>query len=402
MSGEERALLERFVVDNEDLERLEALLAEFNVFEALGAVRQELRHSDFLAFLLDPSQNHGLGDAFLKRLLKRLLIDAATPPLSAVEIDVTDLRSALVQREWQSIDILVHDPDNHLVFAIENKIGSGEHSGQLHRYWEMVTREFLENRTVFVYLTPEGDQPSHEAYIPFSYAEIADLVDAVRSAHESTLGPDVCTLMTHYTAMLRRHIVSESEIAELCRKIYLRHRRALDLIFEHRPDLQWDLAESLKTLVENAGPSGLVMDHSGKGYVRFALSEWDAIPGQSSGKGWTRSGRILLFEFENAPDRLQLKLLIGPGPDEVRQAIHQVVSRFHRVFRGRTSKLYPRFTTIYKQRLLTQRDYEDADVETLTEKVQTQWERFLGQDLPTIREAIAEVEWPELPESPGT
>ena len=144
------------------------------------------------------------------------------------------------------------------------------------------------------------------------------------------------------------------------------------------------------------------MDHSGKGYVRFAHSEWNAIPAQPSGKGWTRSGRILLFEFENAPDRLQLKLLIGPGPDEVRQAIHRVVSRFHRVFRGRTSKLYPKFTTIYKQRLLTQRDYEDADVETLTEKVQTQWKRFLGRDLPAIREAIAEVEWPELPESPGT
>lgn len=53
MTTEERALLEAFVVDNHDLERLEALLAEFNIFEA---VRQELRHSDFLAFLLDPAQ----------------------------------------------------------------------------------------------------------------------------------------------------------------------------------------------------------------------------------------------------------------------------------------------------------------------------------------------------------
>jgi len=143
------------------------------------------------------------------------------------------------------------------------------------------------------------------------------------------------------------------------------------------------------------------MDHSGKGYVRFALGEWDAIPAQSSGKGWTRSGRILLFEFENAPDRLQLKLLIGPGPDEVRQAIHQVVSRFHRVFRGRTSKLHPRFTTIYKQRFLTQRDYENADLETPTGRIQAQWERFLAQDLPAIREAIDAVEWPELPDSTG-
>ena len=63
---EEHRLLEDFVVGNRDLERLEALLAEFNIFEAIGVVRQELRHSDFLAFLLDPHQSHGLGDDFLK------------------------------------------------------------------------------------------------------------------------------------------------------------------------------------------------------------------------------------------------------------------------------------------------------------------------------------------------
>ena len=45
-------------IDNPDLERLEALLDQFNLFEALGIVRQELRHSDLLAFLLDAQ--HGV------------------------------------------------------------------------------------------------------------------------------------------------------------------------------------------------------------------------------------------------------------------------------------------------------------------------------------------------------
>lgn len=120
--SQDRALLEAFVVDNDDLERLEALLAQFNIFEALGAVRQELRHSDFLAFLLDPSQNHGLGDVFLKRFLKRVLVRAADPPLSAVEIDVADLHEAEIRREWRHIDILIHDPESRLVCAIENKV----------------------------------------------------------------------------------------------------------------------------------------------------------------------------------------------------------------------------------------------------------------------------------------
>src|SRR3954454_8015648 len=73
---EARQALEAFVVDNTDLETLEGLIAQFNIFEAIGVVRQELRHSDFLAFLLDPRQNHGLGDTFVRRLLQKILIDA--------------------------------------------------------------------------------------------------------------------------------------------------------------------------------------------------------------------------------------------------------------------------------------------------------------------------------------
>lgn len=37
-------LLENLVIDNPDLARLETLLGQFNIFEALGAVRVELRH----------------------------------------------------------------------------------------------------------------------------------------------------------------------------------------------------------------------------------------------------------------------------------------------------------------------------------------------------------------------
>ena len=82
--------LEALVVDNPDLERLEALLDQFNIFEAIGAVWQELRHSDFLAFLLDPQQNHGLGDVFLKRLLQKVLVSAESDkmPITPIDLDV--------------------------------------------------------------------------------------------------------------------------------------------------------------------------------------------------------------------------------------------------------------------------------------------------------------------------
>lgn len=70
---ERQLALQRFVGNNTDLEKLEALLSEFNLFEAMGVSRQELRHSDFLAFLLAPEQAHGLRDSPLKRLLHRVI-----------------------------------------------------------------------------------------------------------------------------------------------------------------------------------------------------------------------------------------------------------------------------------------------------------------------------------------
>lgn len=63
--------LEEFVANNDDLERLELLLRKFNLFEALNVVWREEKHSDFLAYLLDPQKNHGLSDRFLKAMLLR-------------------------------------------------------------------------------------------------------------------------------------------------------------------------------------------------------------------------------------------------------------------------------------------------------------------------------------------
>lgn len=82
---EDRKALEAFVRGNYDLEHLESLLYRFNIFEATGFIRQELRHSDFLAFLLNPQGSHSLRDAFVKRLLKRVLASGGIPPTRDID-----------------------------------------------------------------------------------------------------------------------------------------------------------------------------------------------------------------------------------------------------------------------------------------------------------------------------
>ena len=52
-----------------DLERLENLLAEFNLLKVLGVARSEIHHSRTIAWLLNPRESHGLGNYFLHGFL---------------------------------------------------------------------------------------------------------------------------------------------------------------------------------------------------------------------------------------------------------------------------------------------------------------------------------------------
>lgn len=178
--------LEAFLLENPDLGQLEALLDEFNIFEAIGAVRQEVRHSAFLAFLLNPQERHGLGTAFAQQMLlmatRASEIETGVTPIDLALWELDDLQ---VQREWQSIGILLLDEAHHFAVIIENKVDSGEHSQQLPRYWRIVQQRYPGWQIVGLFLTPEGREPSDERYIPLDYGLIHDLVMDMTEPHPS-------------------------------------------------------------------------------------------------------------------------------------------------------------------------------------------------------------------------
>ena len=249
-----KQLLEALVVGNADLDLLEERLAQFNVFEAIGAVRQEVRHSDFLRFLLDPSENHGLGDVFLKAFLKQSLAGDRDYAVGVVDIDVSDLDDAVIERERMNIDVLIRSASQRIAVAIENKVDSNEHSNQLERYRKDLAREFPGYRQVLIFLTPEGEEPSDPEWISVGYQVVVDSLEALQRTRRSTLGADVLASIQHYSTMLRRHVVNESDVAELCRKLYRAHKKAFDLILEYRQDLQSNTSEAIGEILD-ADPS---------------------------------------------------------------------------------------------------------------------------------------------------
>jgi hypothetical protein len=160
MDDEQKLL--SLVNDLDKLSRDRRLASGFNIFEAAGLYRHEIRHSNFLAFLLDPQQPHGLGDAFLKRLIHKAIDNSSKPPISPLTLALADFSDSLVSREWRGIDLVIDSKNNKLVFVVENKIDSSEGENQLGRYVEIIRSKYPNHHGVFAYLTKEGDAASSD------------------------------------------------------------------------------------------------------------------------------------------------------------------------------------------------------------------------------------------------
>jgi len=387
---EQHRLLEALIVDNDNLEQLEDMIAEFNIFETMGAVRQELRHSDFLAFLLNPSGKHGLGSRFLKRFLKRV-VQLPKSNISAIDVDVLDLSGAVVERESNHIDVLVHDMSVGFVCVIENKIYSGEHSDQLNRYLEVVENRFGKDieHLILIFLSPDGTPPEDDnsPYIPVSYSLVHDTIETVRQRNQASLGASVNMSMEHYATMLRRHLMDESDIAELCRKIYAEHKDALDLIFQHKPDARQRLSEELAQWI--TVDNELSLDRPGY-EIKFYPTVWESIPQLKVGTGiWSRGGLVIMMLVQ-VYDDVVVKVIIGPSDNQdIRRRIFDELKQ-KPFFNGRKN-MAEVYSQIYRKQFISRKQMENEAVEDLLVLLKDKWNTFLTTDFLDIHATITSI-----------
>jgi hypothetical protein len=184
--------------------------------------------------------------------------------------------------------------------------------------------------------------------------------------------------------MVRRHIVEDSEIQQLCRAIYAKHQKALDLIFEHRPDRAALVSEMLQEIV--AGYPGLLKDHCSKSYVRFIPDSWDRLP--AGGVGWTPSKRMLLFECDISKGGLLLKLVLGPGDEAARQALQALIKANPTVFNKASTKVYPKWWSCHTERWLTSAQVDELDPGELKALLMESFNKFVTEQLPAMRSVI--------------
>ena len=300
------------LLKDEEFDKLDLGLKNPNIFQILRITKNEIRHSNFLSWLLDPNQSHKLGDIFLKRFLREVFSSDKFGSIDQVDVEGMDLSKVEIQREWKNIDILIKL--ENVVVCVENKVLSKEHSEQLSRYKEIIENQFPNHHQTFVYLTPEGDTSEDETdtYEPISYVFIVESLDRILSVYGESLNEQVKNYIKDYITIIKRELMGTDKLTELSKKIYQNHKELFDFIIDHKPDVLDDVKSIFEKQIQKRG---WVLGSQGKSYLRFTtpkISELTYINQNSN--GW-RNKESFLFEFVLNPskNRMNSKTVISPS-----------------------------------------------------------------------------------------
>ena len=310
--------LRNFLMDIECLDTLREWTHRRNIFDVLRVTRAEIRHSNMLAWLMNPAESHGLGERFLRGVLQLSIEGSDKVTLDeALRLLTMDFGGFAVYREWKNIDIMAVSEAGKVLLCVENKVDSGEGKDQLKRYRETVEGDFPGYKRLYVYLTPGGDDCSvPEIWQPVGYGRLMDLLEACSA--RVNLAADNQMLINHYVEAVRRDIVGDETLVQVCREIYAKHSQALDLIFENRLDEGYFAAEAIKDWCRRramTGEIGFDEKLSAKRYIRFTTPALSGILPDHEGpaSGW-KSHSMYFYEIKNY-DKISIILsLSSQGP----------------------------------------------------------------------------------------
>lgn len=295
-----------------EFDELDLGLKQPNIFKVLGASKTEIRHSNFLAWLLDPNESHNLGGVFLKRFLREVFSSDRFENIDEIAVAGLDLTKTKVLREWSYIDILVEVDGT--VICVENKVGSKEHSNQLARYKKVVNNKYPNHKKTFVYLTPEGLQSTSDSYHPISYSFIVESLERVLEIYGHSINNQVKNYISDYIVTIKREIMGTDKLTQTAINIYENHRELFDFIIEHRPEPVDRLREVLSKIVES---KGWIVGSTSKAYLRFLTPKIkDLVYINKNSNGWkNRESYLLELELYPSTKKITFRSVIAPSDE---------------------------------------------------------------------------------------
>ena len=272
-------------------------LLPMNVLEITGMGRQEIQHSNVLAWIFGQLDYEILSE-FLKEVAKENGINhlyegdkATLEKLRHYATDSDKKQDIEVIREHSlysdgskkgngRIDLLIIDKNNKTLIAIENKIESGKSDNQLEKYEKAIKEKYtdIENK-YFIYLTRDENKEKlkeeEKNWLKANYEIIYNIIkNKLEDSNGNVLNRDVKFLLECYNDLLiKENIVEDKDLKELCEGIWSKHRDAIEIINKYNKGNTKEISSLiLEKLQELKEFEGLSSNQTTGKIFRFRLS----------------------------------------------------------------------------------------------------------------------------------
>lgn len=385
----------RFVANNQLLDRLDSTLNEFNPIRVMKVDQFEIRHSNILAWLLNPKENHSLGDMVFKKLFAEILcgdVIIKNHGLQITDILLGSFHDAEVLREWRNIDIVVISKKNSLVLFIENKVHAGLADHQLQKYLNIIRLSYPSIQHVIpVFLTLSGEEAPHSEYYSFSHTDILAILRAILESNKDKMNEKIIDFISYYTKTLEVLTMQDEQLISLCRELYKHHREAIDAIIKYGVVSTSTLNQATDILKSNIA----LIDHSVNPDFYLSDTEFWFLPnnfGNSLPKllnSW-RSPYPISYFFAAEEKRLLLILEVGPIQGTLRLNLLNHIAKtnssgFFKVKASALTNMNGRFTRLRSKNIEID-DWSDSD--HVFERMTSLMKQFQFNEVNTALEGI--------------
>lgn len=360
--------------------RLHRELSKFNIFHATGMKNQEIKHTQFLGYLLDPNESHGLKDEFLIRFIQSLPNRVSVNMLdfnlsyarvikekSFFEIENNNNQTSKKKKKIR-IDLIIEIPslsecEKIYVFTIENKIRAAEGENQLKKYKDTVNSEYPgAKERIFLYLNISEDEVSDDTWIPIRYSEtIIPAVSALIEDQRETLSDYMIFILKDYIEFINQEgeyesnntlediVAGMSESSLRCiqelpktggnleqQRLYTRYKHAFDYVRNYDADPRAAILKHFQSQFDektglHRNFSTFRLETSNINYMRFSFLS--AENGRKLSEScnnpeinWLKSQRNLAFQFNliklsASHVKFRVSLYLGPtGKDYAKRS----------------------------------------------------------------------------------
>ncbi|RHW35904.1 hypothetical protein D1B33_12485 [Lysinibacillus yapensis] len=228
-------------------QQLNQQVNSFNTLKVLKLENHEIRHSNILGWLLNPRENHGLRDYFLRKMVEHLILSEENSNNVQYETVGDILNQSLmdshVYREVKTtnnrfIDLLIVNQQTKTVLLIENKFYSTESKDQLDDYLNFIDETFKDFTIIPIYLTLDGEEPTNKQYFILTYERIESILHAVLMLYKDQISDNVYKFIEDYNQVLKEKFYpNQTQILQAI-EIYRNHKQTIEGLIEESPALK--------------------------------------------------------------------------------------------------------------------------------------------------------------------